>query len=122
MNIVPMMNRFGRPLYLFCSNGKRIQTINCIITPLRYKNKMYLEGVPTDIGIDDSGYYLLLAPSGIMIDKLGDNGYLCDGEKKFHIDRWEKIFFGSSVLYIWAVLKEQTTGNYPVYNHFTERR
>lgn len=122
MNIGPMLDRCGRPLHLHCANGKIIQTVSCILTPLRYKNKMYLEGVPTDIGIDDSGYYLMLAPSEIMIDKLGDEGYICDGEAKFHIDKWEKIYFGRNVLYIWAVLKKHTTGNYPVYNHFTERR
>lgn len=122
MNIRALMDCYGRPLFLCCSNGKRIQTISCILNPLRYKNKMYLEGVPTDIGVDDSGYYLLLAPAEIMIDKLGDEGYICDGEAKFHIDRWEKIYFGRNVLYIWAVLKEITTGKYPVYNHFTERR
>lgn len=122
MNITSLFCRYGRPLWLFCENGHRLQEINCIFTPLRYKNKMYLEGVPTDIGIDNAGYYLLLAPSGIMLDNLGDNGYVCDGEKKYHIDKWEKIFLGKDVLYIWAVLKEHTTGNYPVYNHFTERR
>ena len=83
---------------------------------------MYLEGVPTEIGINDSGYYLLLAPASMQIELMGDKGYISDGEKKYHIDRWEKIWLGEKVVFIWAVLKEHTTGCYPYYNHFSERR
>ena len=48
--------------------------------------------------------------------------YLYDDEKKYHIDRWEKIWVGDKVFYLWAILKEYSEGDYPVYDHFVERR
>lgn len=122
VNVDTLIKKYGRDVHIFCSAGRQIQSTRCILTPLRYKNKMYLEGIPTDIGIDDSGYYLLIAPSSAFVEKTGDKGYLCDNEKKYHIDRYEKVFFGENVLYFWAVLKEMKKGDYPLYNHFTQRR
>lgn len=122
MKIDRYMNKYGRKVGLFDSCGNKLQEKKCFIQPLRYKNKMYLEGVPTDIGVNDSGYYLLLAPCSMKLDAIGDRGYICDGEKKYHIDRWEKIYLGIGVLYLWAVIKEHTEGSYPYYNHFIERR
>ena len=86
------------------------------------------------IGFDLNAKKIELYKSGIdPTNEVGDEvisqttvDFTCDETKlreaKFHIDRWEKIYFGRNVLYIWAVLKEITTGKYPVYNHFTERR
>lgn len=122
MNIERIMNRYGRSMCAIDADGNLIEKKKCFVQALRYKNKMYLEGTPTEIGINDSGYYLFLGPASMQIDKLGDKGYLFDGTKKYHIDRWEKIWYGEEVFYLWAVLKEHTDGNYPYYNHFTERR
>ncbi len=122
MNIERIISRYGRTVKTVDSCGKEIEEKKCFIQALRYKNKMYLEGVPTEIGINDSGYYLLLAPASMRIDLMGDKGCISDGEKKYHIDRWEKIWLGEKVFFIWAVLKEHTTGCYPYYNHFSERR
>ena len=116
------IRKFGRNIMLADSVCNVIQQERCILSPLRYKNKMYLEGIPTDIGVNDSGYYLLIAPPSVKLESLGDKGYLCDGERKYHIDRMEKIYFGDEIFYIWAVVKEHTDGKYPQYNHFIERR
>lgn len=121
-NVSECLKEFGRGLNLVDSDGKLIQQEKCILSPLRYKNKMYLEGIPTDIGVNDSGYYLLIAPPSASLEKIGKKGFVCDGKKKYHIDRMEKIFFGENVLYLWAVVKEYTNGEYPQYNHFAERR
>lgn len=110
--------KYGRNVKTFDSNDNNIQKLKCFIQPLRYKNKMYTQGTPTDIGFNYSGYYLLIAPASFNIDKLDENGYLTDDEKKYHIDRSEKVYFGSQIFYIWAVLREHNDGNYPIYNHF----
>jgi AraC-like DNA-binding protein len=116
------IRKFGRSVNLVGSDGKTVQTEKCILTPLRYKNKMYLEGIPTDIGVNDSGYFLLIAPPSMKIDEIDKKGFICDGKKKYHTDRTEKIFFRDKILYLWAVVKECTDGKYPQYNHFAERR
>lgn len=112
------INRYGREIKAYNSDGELTQEVRCFIQPLRYKNKMYTQGTPTDIGYNYSGYYLLIAPAGFDTDIIGDNGYLTDNIKRYHIDRSEKIYFGTSVFYIWAVLREHNDGNYPFYDHF----
>lgn len=122
MNIERIMNRYGRTICVVDSCGNKIEEKKCFVQPLRYKNKMYIEGTPTEIGMNDAGYYLFLGPADMQLDKLGRCGYLSDGTKKYHIDRWEKIWFKEMAFYLWAVLKEHTEGDYPYYNHFAERR
>ncbi len=121
-NVSECIKEFGRSVKLIDLENRLVQQEKCILTPLRYKNKMYLEGIPTDIGVNDSGYFLLIAPSSMQLEKIGRKGFVCDGEKRYHIDRMEKMFFGENVLYLWAVVKEHTDGEYPQYNHFAERR
>lgn len=122
MNIERIMKKYGRKITAADCCGNTVDEKYCFVQALRYKNKMYTEGTPTEIGVNDSGYYLFLGPADMRIDEIGDRGYLTDGDKKFHIDRSEKIYFRNKVFYIWAVLKEHTTGKYPYYNHFAERR
>lgn len=121
-NVSECIKEFGRGVNLIDPDGKLIQQEKCILTPLRYKNKMYLEGIPTDIGVNDSGYFLLIAPPSMMLDRIGRKGFICDGRNKYNIDRMERIFLGEKVLYLWAVVKNHTEGDYPHYNHFAERR
>ena len=122
MNIEKIMNRYGKTVCGVDGNGKKNAEKRCFVQPLRYKNKMYLEGTPTEIGVNDAGYFLFIAPPTMDLESLGNSGYLYDDEKKYHIDRWEKIWVGDKVFYLWAILKERSEGNFPVYDHFVERR
>ena len=117
-NFIRCIEKWGKKASLADCRGGIIQNEKCFIQPLRYKNKMYIEGTPTEIGINDSGYYLLIGPPNLKMDRIGKKGCIRDGEKKYHVDRWEKIYAGEDVFYIWAVLKEYTDGCYPVYEHF----
>lgn len=116
-----IINRFGRPASVVTAQGDALPSRRCVIQALRYKNKMYMEGTPTEIGINDAGYYLFLAPADFEIDKAEGGGYISDGEKRYHIDRREALYSGDDKLYIWAILKEERDGGYPVYNHFRRR-
>lgn len=112
------MNKYGREVHSVNSDGAITGNAKCFIQPLRYKNKMYIEGTPTPVGINDSGYFLFLGPPEFDIESLGEKGYICDGTKRYHIDRTEQIFIKNEPVYIWAVLKEITQGDYPYYDHF----
>ena len=112
------INKYGRSAETYDESGNLIQQTKCFIQPLRYKNKMYTQGTPTDIGYNYSGYYLLIAPPSFDAEAIGNRGYLTDNEKQYHIDRSEKIYFSTDVFYVWAVLREHKDGDYPVYNHF----
>lgn len=112
------INKFGRNIKIYNSAGELVQELNCLIQPLRYKNKMYMQGTPTDIGYDHSGYCLLIAPASFDTSSMGTDGYLTEGNKQYHIDRMDEIYFGSEIFYIWAVLREKKSDSYPEYNHF----
>ena len=112
------INKYGRDVETYNEKGILIQKTKCFIQPLRYKNKMYTQGTPTDIGYNYSGYYLLIAPPSFDTETIGNSGYLTDSIKQYHIDRSEKIYYGTQIFYVWAVLREHNDGSYPVYDHF----
>ena len=55
-----LIERYGRSVSLSMEDGWHSPQFRALIQPLRYKNKMYLEGVHTPIGIHDPGYYLYI--------------------------------------------------------------
>lgn len=114
-----VIKKYGRNTTLCNSDGTVIQSMKCIIQPLRYKNKMYTQGTPTEIGLAQSGYYLMIAPSAFSLNNAANDCYISDNETTYHLDRSEKVYFGEKVIYIWAILREKGDGSYPVYNHFS---
>ena len=112
------IKKYGRKITVYDESGKLIEQTKCIIQPLRYKNKMYTQGIPTEIGLAQSGYYLMIVPSGFTDGSIGESGYIADDNMTYHLDRSEKVYFGEKILYVWAILRERNTGDYPVYNHF----
>ena len=50
MNIRREFERFGRPLTIKFPDGTSSPVFNGFVQPLRYKNKMYLYGVNTEVG------------------------------------------------------------------------
>ena len=85
--------------------------MSAFISPLRYKNKMYLYGVNTEIGYNTEGYYLYIGPPSPDIT-LGEGGsrIICD-EEAYRIDRAEKVYLGNKVFYIWAVIRKTSEGD-----------
>lgn len=114
-----IIKKYGRSVTVCDNKNNVIQKTKCIIQPLRYKNKMYTQGTPTEIGLAQSGYYLMIAPSTLQLNDIDENCYIADSHMTFHLDRNEKVYFGDSVMYIWAILRERNDGEYPVYNHFS---
>lgn len=118
MNFKRIFRRYGRKISVADSDGNIVSSAECFIQPLRYKNKMYLEGTPTEIGRNETDYYLFLAPSGLAVEKTRDNGYLTDGTNKYHVDRFERIYVGEKECFIWAIIRLRFPDTYPMYNHF----
>ena len=82
-----------------------VKTCKAYIQPLRYKNKMYLDGTYTDIGKSTSGYYLYIGPSDHDITKLDNTAYLVSGDVRYVISRAERCYLGEKVTHIWAILR-----------------
>ena len=114
-----VIKKYGRRIKVCDSNGDVLEHTKCIIQPLRYKNKMYTQGTPTEIGLAQSGYYLMIAPPSFAVYDSDNSICISDDNMTYHLDRSEKVYFGDSVMYIWAVLRERSAGVPTTYNHFS---
>lgn len=102
-----VFGRFGREISLKTDDGWSSEIFHGFIQPLRYKNKMYLDGVYTVIGFDNQGKYLYIGPANhdLTCFDTTTGHILCD-EVKYTIDRAEKVYCGKDPLYIWAIIRE----------------
>ena len=81
------------------------QTCKALIQPLRYKNKMYLDGIYTEIGFNSQGHYLYIGPPSPDLTLASDKGYLVADGVSYRIDRAERVYNGESIFYIWAIIR-----------------
>ena len=109
--IVPhkLFDKFGvRLSYVVAESISRSFDFYAFLQPLRYKNKLYLSGVPTELGYDGLNKYLLICPPDIDIDKIdGINYRLCFGEKAYGVDHWEIVYSLGKPLYLWAIIHKE---------------
>lgn len=107
-----LIERYGRSVSLSMEDGWHSPQFRALIQPLRYKNKMYLEGVHTPIGIHDPGYYLYIGPAAHDVTKLGSMGEEVWAQRLRRgalPDRpAERVYLGEEALYIWAILRSVT--------------
>ena len=76
-----------------------------VITPLRYKNKLYLTTPATPLGFDTDGKYLLLTEGDAPVDGAdGYEAYILCGGKRYALDRAEDVRFRGRTLYRWCVV------------------
>ena len=102
-----MFDKFGREIKLSDGDGWQSNVFHGFIQPLRYKNKIYLDGVYTVIGFDNQGKYLYIGPPEHDLTELDTLTGLveCDGVK-YTIDRAEKVYYSETPVYIWAIIRE----------------
>lgn len=100
-----IFSKWGREVSLNINETESTPLFKAFLQPLRYKNKMYLQGVYTDAGLSAQGYYLYIGPSEPDLHSAKENGFLTADGKKYQIDRAEYVCRGNEVWYIWAVLR-----------------
>ena len=105
MDITKFLNLYGRRARFEEEDGWTSRDFHCFIQPLRYKNKMYLYGVNTQIGFNAQGNYLYIGPPDCDVTKLSDDVVLHVGENRYRIDRAEKVYCGEKLYYIWAIIR-----------------
>lgn len=105
-----LMRRYGREATLHLPNGWSSWKYHCFLQPLRYKNKMYLEGTDTKIGYNGQGYYLYIGPPEQDLTKLDREAWVEIGGDKFAVSRGEKVFLNDEAVYVWAVLTSVQEG------------
>ena len=82
------------------------ETYMAFIQPLRYKNKMYLEGKHSDIGVIDSSYSLYIGPPEIDVTVNTVDSRLKMGGKTYHFTHAESVRIGDETAYMWGVVRK----------------
>ncbi len=75
------------------------------IQPLRYKNKMYLDGKHSEIGYIDNSYYLYLGPTNVDVRDNINFSRLKFKNNLYNFTHAENIRIGEDTMYIWAIIR-----------------
>lgn len=98
------IKRYGQRV-LICKDGGETE-ICAIVTPLRYKNKMYLEGDVSSLGYVDQSHYLYIGSVEQDLTLFKGNFILRTQDGDCIVKKSEKVYFKGKPLYIWAVLQK----------------
>lgn len=98
------IKRYGQRVSI-CKDGEETE-LYAIVTPLRYKNKMYLEGDVTSLGFVDQSHYLYIGPPEHDLTLLEGDSFMCTSEGRCIVKKSERMYFKGKPLYIWAVLQK----------------
>ncbi len=104
MITIALLQQYGREVSL-CTENSVKHSFKALIQPLRYKNKMYLDGIYTEIGFNSQGHYLYIGPPDIDLTVAADGEFLTADGISYQIDRAEKVYNGDKVFYIWAIIR-----------------
>ena len=99
-----LLRHCGVP-FTVTTGGKQL-TSHAMIQPLRYKNKLYVELQPSEVGRIDDGCFLYLGPADITF-KADDKLEFAD--KKFVVERFENVYLFGKTIYNWAILRPRVT-------------
>ncbi|MEG1835717.1 MAG: hypothetical protein RR239_00985 [Oscillospiraceae bacterium] len=106
MEVTKSISKFGRKINILDGAWKS-RPFKAFIQPLRYKNKMYLNGNFTPIGRDSTGYFLYIGPISHSLSALSTSARIVDSDNhKYSVERSETVYFKDKPFYIWAVIRE----------------
>ena len=96
----------GRTMSIVSADGT--VSFKAVVQPLRYKNKIYLNGIVTELGYDSVNKYLVLCKPDIDLDAVdGLEKVLTLGEDKYFVDCSQKVYFRSEPYYCWAIVHKE---------------
>lgn len=98
-----LMGQAGQELVIKNSNGVIVGSTYAFLEPLRYKNKMYIELQPSEVGRVDDGCCLYLGPADVEF--LADDFIFNQENKRFVVQRVELIYLFNKPLYRWAIVR-----------------
>ncbi len=101
-----LFDKYG--VTITCTGSEDSVEFCAYLQPLRYKNKIYLSGVPTELGYDGLNKYLLIAPPEVDIAYLESNEYTISFDGfTFATDHCEPVYLGKKRLYYWAIVHKE---------------
>ncbi|NMP37115.1 MAG: hypothetical protein GX051_03175 [Clostridiales bacterium] len=105
MNMNTIFEDYGREVVLVTPEDIEQEPYRAFLQPLRYKNKMYLEGVPTELGFNPQDYSLYIGPPERDLTVLPPEYRIRISGKYYKISKVEKVYSGTAPVYVWAVLR-----------------
>lgn len=84
--------------------GEKEYSINAIIQPMRYKNKLYIEQERTELGFRDTECFLYLGPAEPDLAGLESDTVINSRDRVYNVSRADRISLKGITQYIWAVL------------------
>ncbi len=104
-SIQEFIRRYGCQVNLYRDGNTVSESYRAFVQPLRYKNKMYLEGTRTPIGYADQSHYLYVGPGSVDVTALPQEAVLTMGEGRFYFSHCEAVRLADETLYMWAILR-----------------
>lgn len=102
-----LFKKMGVTLSIKSGEGT-VSTFTGFLQPLRYKNKIYLRGVATELGYDSLKKYLLLSPADVDLSSIdGTVRCLYFGSIHLSIDHTETVYLGKTPYYNWTIVSKE---------------
>ena len=102
MNLTRFLNRYGRLATVTLSDGSS-SSILAVITPLRYKNRLYEEGAYTPAGHVNGGQFLYI--SRYSAGEVLPGCRVSASGKQYTVKTWEVLYLGEKPAFIHAILQ-----------------
>jgi len=100
------IKKFGRSTICHSAEGWSSMAYKSLVFPMKYRGHRDHEDTVTKIGAYNQGLYLYIGPAGHDLSKLPDGSYILVNDKKYMIDRAEKVYIKDEVIYIRAAVRE----------------
>lgn len=105
-----IMEKYGQTAKLTDTAKNKTVNFKAIVQALRYKNKLYLRGTYTELGRNQQDYYLYIGPGDVDISGVDAGAKtLTVGGVSYVVDRTEKHYIGSELIYHWAIIHPVVT-------------
>ncbi len=102
-----ILSRYGSEFSLSANGEDFCGGFRAFVQPLRYKNKMYLDGTHSRMGHVDQSFYLYVGPAWVDITKMDHRARLKMGEQVFFVSHSELVQVANTPLYVWAILRRE---------------
>lgn len=101
-----LFDKLGVPITIYNTGAQSI-IIRGFLQPLLYKNKLYLDGIRTEIGYDGQHTYLLITPPVYDLSLIDNsNSYLIFNDDIYVINHTEKVYLRENWHYSWSVVSK----------------
>ncbi len=91
-------------------NGEKYEG-KAFISPLRYKNRVYIDNAYLEAGIADGGRYTYVGPPDLRLDKMDSSAVVTIDDEEYCIRKAEIYLSGDEALYVWAILSKKNGGD-----------